>query len=546
MKNLFRLGIGRQLAIAFTLVVGQFLIVAAWTAFSLARVDEAAGRIATVSLAKEEQIAALNLAYARMRESVRNNIIFTDAEVMQREMSRYTAEKGQFLAALTALDGIAATHAAPGEREILQRIRAQSQLALQHQDQAMAEAMQFLSAVAMGILQQETMPRMLQLDQSLGELRSLVQAQSRERAADIVAESGRTTRLVLVLAVLSAVLAGLLGWVLTRAVSRPLQATAQLMEEVAAGDLGGRIEIAGCAEIRRVQEAALRTTRTLARILGDIRNEASGLQNAATTLATTTDGMRHGAREQSQAAAAMAATLQDMAERIAEVAALGSEARELAGAAGSEAGKGHRTITTMVAEMERIAASVEGSALTAASLGVDSQRISAITSVIHDLADQTNLLALNAAIEAARAGESGRGFAVVADEVRKLAEKTTASASQIAAMVQAIQGGAQAMGEQMQRSVEQVKAGLGMARQAGASMQSIDDGSRRVAAVIGEVSGKLSRQAQAGDEVGQRVDGIVCMVRASESASDALAATAGELDRLAGALAASTARFRTA
>ena len=85
-----------------------------------------------------------------------------------------------------------------------------------------------------------------------------------------------------------------------------------------------------------------------------------------------------------------------------------------------------------------------------------------------------------------------------------------------------------------------------MARQAGASMQSIDDGSRRVAAVIGEVSGKLSRQAQAGDEVGQRVDGIVCMVRASESASDALAATAGELDRLAGALAASTARFRTA
>ena len=546
MKALFRLGIGRQLALAFTVIVGLFVVVAGWTTFSLGRVDAAAERIATVSLTKDSQIAELGYAYAGMRESVRNNIIFTDGEVMKTEAARYDREKARFFAALGALENIAVDHAAAGETELLQRIRQQATAAIQTQDKAMAEAMQFLSAVAMGILQQEASPRMQVLEASIGEARQLVQAQSRERAGDIVAESAHTRRLTLILVVVAALIAGILGFLLTGGIRRPLETTARLMESIAAGDLTQGIEPNGFAEIRRVQAAAMKTTRSLAGILGAIREEAAQLKNAVTALSGSADEMRGGSEEQALASAAMAETLQAMSTCISHIANLGQEAQGLSGKAGQQAAGGCRTIQTMVDEIRQIAGLVTDSAATATTLGQESERISAITSVIHDLADQTNLLALNAAIEAARAGDSGRGFAVVADEVRKLAEKTTASASQIAAMVSAIQGGARSMAEHMQRSVSRVDEGLRMACAAGESMSAIESSNRHVARVIDDVSASLRQQSSGGEEIAARVERIVQMIHENNRATASMATTARQLDSLASSLETGIARFQTA
>src|SRR5581483_11393541 len=88
--------------------------------------------------------------------------------------------------------------------------------------------------------------------------------------------------------------------------------------------------------------------------------------------------------------------------------------------------------------------------------------IGAILDLINDIADQTNLLALNAAIEAARAGESGRGFAVVAEEVRRLAERSKASASDIATIIEGVHAETNATVMAMEKGAKQMQQGLSL------------------------------------------------------------------------------------
>ena len=148
--------------------------------------------------------------------------------------------------------------------------------------------------------------------------------------------------------------------------------------------------------------------------------------------------------------------------------------------------------------------------------------IDALRVLINDIADQTNLLALNAAIEAARAGEHGLGFAVVADEVRRLAERSKTSAGDIATIVTAVQGEANATVMAMEKGAKQMQQGLAL-------LAAVTD-------AAGQVRLTTQQQRSANAQVVETMEQLTDASRQVSATAQQIAAAAGQLADLAGNL----------
>lgn len=111
-----------------------------------------------------------------------------------------------------------------------------------------------------------------------------------------------------------------------------------------------------------------------------------------------------------------------------------------------------------------------------------SLKVEELVSSINEIASQTNLLAINAAIEATKAGEHGRGFAVVAEEVRKLAERARKLTAEVTNLIN--------------ESSTRVKAGVGLAKGAGVSLDGIIKDVEAVASLIQRIAASSTKQTE--------------------------------------------------
>ena len=336
-----------------------------------------------------------------------------------------------------------------------------------------------------------------------------------------------------------------LGFAIARGVLRqvggePSEAI-ELMSRAACGDLS--------VEVRSASKGSMLAS--MGDMVGSIRKMVMEISQSSTQLTQGAEHISTASREvsiasqhQSDATSSMAAAIEEMTVSINHISdsANDTQANSLNSVSLSEDGFGRVEVATH--EIKEIALRVSDASGRIRKLEEHANQISSIAGVIKDIAGQTNLLALNAAIEAARAGEQGRGFAVVADEVRKLAERTSSATVEIEQMIAGIQADTVQVVGVMDAALPQVAAGVKAAEGAAESLRQIKDGAQSTLTSIREVADATKEQSIASTSIAQKVEEIATMVDETTAAMQSNAATAAEMEEIAGELSRLVSRFR--
>ncbi len=298
--------------------------------------------------------------------------------------------------------------------------------------------------------------------------------------------------------------------------SESIAGVAGVLKQVADGDLTSRVEADYGGVFGELKDDTNRTVERLRDVVGRIQEAAQAISTAAGEIAAGNQDLSNRTEEQASSLEETASSMEELNSTVRQNAESARLANQLASESNAIAARGGERVREVVTTMTEIQTS--------------SQKIVDIVRLIHSIAFQTNILALNAAVEAARAGEQGRGFAVVAAEVRSLAQRSAGAAKEIRALIT--------------ESTARVEAGTRLVNEAGTTMEEVVGSSRRVAAMVQDITNASHEQSTGIEQVTQAVTRMEEVTQQNAALVEEAAAAAESLEDQARALVQAVSMFR--
>lgn len=333
---------------------------------------------------------------------------------------------------------------------------------------------------------------------------------------DYTRTADNATLLMIALAIGGMALAILLGIVISRMISRPVQTLVEASNKIADGDMNVTIDIQTKDEIGELAKAFQTMTDNMNEVLQNIANASEQVASGSRQVSEASQSLSQGSTEQASSIQQLTASMDQIAAQTKQNARSAEEANDLAMSASADAEQGNAQMKGMLTAMEEINES--------------SGSISKIIKVIDEIAFQTNILALNAAVEAARAGQHGKGFAVVAEEVRNLAARSANAAKETTVLIEG--------------SIKKVEAGTRIANDTAQALEKIVAGVNQAAELVGSIANASNEQAAGITQVNQGIAQVSDVIQANSATSEECAAASEELSGQSEQLKEMVSRFR--
>lgn len=260
-------------------------------------------------------------------------------------------------------------------------------------------------------------------------------------------------RFTVIVTIIAAGVAALLGLFVVLLIARPLGRLRNLMDEGERGNLMVRMKLKRKDEIGQVAESFNSMMAEITTLVKQTSGSAQEVLNTAAELTSSSHKTAGSAREIAVATEEIAGGATSLAveaergndltltihEQMKKVLTANKQ-MELAAAQVENAGQqGTEYMTKLIQKTSMTEDMTRDMVGKVDQLRDSTSSIRKILDVLNNLTKQTNILSLNATIEAARAGSAGKGFMVVADEIRKLADQSRQSIDVVAQITDTIQ-----------------------------------------------------------------------------------------------------------